>query len=569
MTSRELGFLLEEDLRKKAGARDSYSISSRIRMLWFVLVLVFVVFVVRLFWLQVVQGGNNRLLSDENRVIARNIPAPRGVIFDRKGRVLVQNTPIFRMENDCSVFEKELADDCPNFVFLSREQMLEKQVEGVSEDIETLIGRSYLFGPAISHVVGYVGEVDERELSNHPDYMLGDLVGKFGIEYQLDSVIRGVNGAELVEVDAFGEVVREVAKREPIAGKDVTLSIDVKLQEKAFELMDNREGALVVIDPNSGEVLALVSSPSFDPNEVAVSLNRDDKPFFNRAFSGLYPPGSVFKIVTSTAGIEDGKIDRNSEFEDTGEIFVGPYRYGNWYFDQYGRKDGWLNLIGALKRSNDIYFYRVGELVGAERLSYWAKIFGYGRRTGIDLPGEVEGLVPSPEWKENIRGERWFLGNTYHFAIGQSDLQTTPLQVAQMTSVVASGGELCRPHVVGSKREDVGENCERIAVNESTLEAVVEGMVAVCESGGTAFPFFDFAVESEGEKKSMSVACKTGTSEFGDPKDRTHAWFTVFAPSSDPKIVVTVLLEKAGEGSYEAAPVAKEFLKYYFEEVSE
>jgi penicillin-binding protein 2 len=290
-----------------------------------------------------------------------------------------------------------------------------------------------------------------------------------------------------------------------------------------------------------------------DSQEKLQTLLTDpQKPFFNRVLGGAYPPGSTFKIVTATAGLEEGKINAETLWNDTGEIRVGEYSYKNWYFTQYGRTEGEINVVGALKRSTDTFFYKVGEWVGPTSLSAWAKAFGLGQKTQIDLPGEVEGLVPSPEWKEE-KGDRWFLGNTYHFAIGQGDLLATPLQINFLTNVMASGGQLCRPQVL--KNEDQKESCRDLKLKKETLSLVEEGMKEVCSSGGTAFPFFEFLPQ---------VACKTGTAEFGDPEDKTHAWFTSFAPFENPELSLTVLIEKGGEGSEVAAPVAKKIMEAYF-----
>lgn len=583
MNQSSLGFLLEEELKREAGVVESPFRASRLLVLRIVLGLCLAGLIVRIFWLQVVHGEKNRVLSEENRILARSVQAPRGVIYDRQGVILAQNVPEYqKLRDEC--IDKELiykstgedsAEDCPAYHEISREDALKLEAEGNSDWVRTLVGRSYCHGPEAAHLVGYVGEADREDLQENPEYLLGDLVGKYGIESYYEDLLHGKAGAELVEINANGQVEREVASIEPISGKDISLSVDMRLQKKAFELMGENEGALVALDPNNGEILTMVSVPSFDPNDVVSSLEREDQPFFNRAIGGLYPPGSVFKIVTAAAALEEGKIDEYTQFEDTGEIRIGDYRYGNWYFDQYGRTEGLINIVDAIKRSNDIFFYKAGEALGATNLSNWAKAFGLGRKTNIDLFGEAEGVVPSPLWKERYKGERWFLGNTYHFAIGQSDLTATPLQIALMTGAEATN-KICRPRILLSETELVPllsplaneGNCESLDLSEKTRGLVRQGMTAACSSGGTAFPFFDFSVGREGVRQRMEVACKTGTSEFGDPEDRTHAWFTVFAPIEKPEIVVTVLLEKAGEGSYEAAPVAKEFLEYYFEEVS-
>jgi len=270
---------------------------------------------------------------------------------------------------------------------------------------------------------------------------------------------------------------------------------------------------------------------------------------FNRAVAGLYPPGSTFKIVSATAGLEEGKITEATTYVDTGEVRVGSYVYTNWYFTQYGKTEGEINVVGALKRSTDTLFYKLGEWVGPIRLAQWAKAFGFGKPTGIDLPVEAAGRVPDPS------SGQWFLGNTYHFAIGQGDLLTTPLQVNVMASIVANGGKVCKPYVLNSKFQT--EECKDLQLKPETLRLVKEGMRGGCAPGGTAFPLFNFQPQ---------VACKTGTAEFGDPAGRTHAWLTAFVPADDPQIVVTALVEAGGEGSRVAAPIVKKVLEVWFRE---
>jgi len=478
----------------------------------------FAVLLFRLFWLQIIKGDYYRLLSDENRIKIQELAAPRGVLYDREGNVLVRNRPE---------------------------------------------GREYVYGLELAHVTGYIGEASAEEIKTGK-WKLGDILGKFGLEKYYDLKLRGESGGVLVETDVDGKVIREISRQEPKPGEDLKTNIDSEIQKKAIELLASKKGAIVATTPK-GEVLILASSPSFDPNVFTLKTAKDqsqkiesifsnpDQPFFNRAITGLYPPGSTFKIVTSTAGLEEAKIDANTLIEDTGQIKVGIWTFGNWYFNQYGKTEGMVDLVKALKRSNDIYYYRVGELLGISKLANWANYFGFGRETGIDLGGEVGGLVPTPEWKTENKDEAWYLGDTFITAIGQGDLLTTPLQVNMMTNVIASGGLLCQPTLLQSEQE----KCEQLKIDKENLELVRKGMTEVCSEGGTAWPFFDFKPQ---------VACKTGTAEYGDPKGKTHAWFTVFAPVDNPEIVVTVLLEEAGEGSDKAAPLAKEILKEWFKE---
>ena len=535
------------------------------------LIIAFLILAARLFELQIIFGDKNRALAEGNRIRKEILPAPRGMIYDRNGKELVRNVPIYRKMSNTNC--QASVGEC--FEIISREEALKMEAEGREDELRMDIGREYLYGEALAHVLGYLGEVNAEEVKSGR-YKLGDLVGRMGIEQEYDEILRGQDGGEIYEVDSQGRKIREIGKIEPVPGKDLYLSLDAELAKTAYESLEKKLGAVVASDPQNGQILVLVSSPSFDPNimmdklkdqgsqKLEALLNDQRKPFFNRAVSGVYPPGSTFKIVTAVAGLEEGKIDAKTTWNDTGEIKVGDYSYKNWYFTQYGKTEGEINLVRAIKRSTDTFFYKVGEWVGPQKLSEWAKAFGLGRKTGIDLPGEASGLVPSPEWKQKIGGH-WFLGNTYHFAIGQGDILATPLQINMMTNIIANGGKLCKPAVRQKQNDNskfkTEEICQDLKLKTTTLALVKEGMEEACSPGGTAFPFFDFQPR---------VACKTGTAEFGDLKNRTHAWFTVFAPavSSDgePQITITTILEGEGEGSYAAAPVAKKILEAWFNE---
>jgi penicillin-binding protein 2 len=325
-----------------------------------------------------------------------------------------------------------------------------------------------------------------------------------------------------------------------------------------YSALGGKKGSAVAIDMQ-GKVLGLVSSPAYDPSHIEDYLSDKDKLYFlNRAIAATYPPGSVFKLVTGIAGLSEDKIDRDTQFEDTGEIKVGIYRYGNWYFDQYGRTEGSISLTRALARSNDIYFYKVGEEVGVDKIVYWARKFGLGQKTGIELPGEAAGLVPDRLWKERATGEKWFLGNTYHSHRTRRSARD-PLQVARM-ALTAVSGRVCQVSLL----KDSVVKCPDLGLKTEDLELIREGMKGACGPGGTAFPFFEFA---------PWVACKTGTAQHSgqnanDPKDVAgnvlpHAWIVVAYPGENPEMILTVMLESAGEGSAEAGPVAKAILEQW------
>ena len=521
----------------------------------------FLLLVGKLFELQLVFGSKNRALAEGNRIKKEVIPAPRGIIYDRYDKELVRNVPIYRLKT-----EENCEDEEGCFKVISRDEALNLEAQGELDGLRTDIGRDYLYREALAHVLGYLGEATKEEVELGK-YQMGDLVGRMGVEEKYDRLLRGQDGGLIYEVDAYGNKIREIGRFEPIPGNDLYLLIDAELSKKTYAALEGKPGAVVVSKVENNEILALVSSPSFDPNLLSRTENKDEKsqekikdlfkdplkPFFNRAITGVYPPGSTFKIVTATAGIEEGKVDEDTIYNDTGQIQIGEYVYRNWYFTQYGKTEGEIDLIMAIKRSTDTFFYKIGEWVGATRLSEWAYAFGLGKKTGIKIPGEVAGFVPTPKEKQRLKGERWFLGNTYHYAIGQGDLLTTPLQINNLTNVIASGGELCNPSLL----EDEEVNCQSLRLKDLSLKLVKEGMKEACSPKGTAFPFFDFKPQ---------VACKTGTAEFGDPEGETHAWLTAFAPFDKPDIVATALIEKGGEGSYAAAPVVKEIMNYYFHE---
>lgn len=529
----------------------------RVYLFYGILILGMLLLAGRLFELQIIYGAKNREVADGNRIRKIVNPAPRGMILDRSGRELVRNIPLYRIKKNGS--EQE-----PEWQTISREEALRIEARG-GKDLENFrvdIGRSYVYGPSLAHILGYLGELDSQELTAGKGN-LGDLTGRTGIEEEYNYLLKGVDGGEVYEVNASGERIREMGKSQPIPGKNIRLTIDAELSKIAFQALEGKTGAVVVTDAKNGQVLALVSSPSFDPQNLTPEvLNDNSMPMFNRAISGLYPPGSTFKIVTGVAGLEEGKIDANTTYEDKGFIQVGSFVYNNWYYIQYGKTEGSIDLVKAFKRSTDTFFYKVGEWVGPEKLAFWAKQFGLGETTGIDIPSEAAGLVPNPQWKEETTGERWFLGNTYHFAIGQADLLTTPLQINMMTGVIASGGKLCRPKIANldveeNKNSRPGE-CQDLQIKSEYLKLITEGMRETCSTGGTAFPFFN---------SEPQVACKTGTAEYGplvNGKRKTHAWLTAFSPIDNPEIVVTVLVEGGGEGSYVAAPIAKKVIEEWF-----
>jgi penicillin-binding protein 2 len=543
-------------------------VKSRNFFLNFLLVMVFSLLGLRLFQLQIFQGSQYRQLAEGNRIRKIKIVGSRGIIFDRHGEILAKNLVVFKIKKGTQ--EK----------IIDRDEALELQAKGNDQNLFFDFFRGYPQGETFAHAVGYLGEANEEEVRSKKleakSYEIGDWVGRTGTEEYYDGELRGQDGGELVEVDTWGEILRRIGRVEPTPGKNLTLAIDGDLQRVAAQQMKGKRGAVVATNPKNGEVLILYSSPSFDPNyfinerfEEAIKnliSDQENRPLLDRAISGIYPPGSTFKIITATAGLEEKKITRNTLINDPGVITVGGYRYANWLFTSHGRTEGEIDIVRAIKRSTDTFFYKVGELVGVEKLVWWAGKFGLNKIFGLDLGGEIAGFVPTPEWKQKVKNEPWFLGNTYHLSIGQGDLALTPLGVNLMTSVIANEGRLCRPRMLKVGPSERIDSCKEVGVQKETINIIKEGMVGACSEGGTAASFVNFKPQ---------VACKTGTAEYlENGRTKTHAWFTVFAPAfaeasagrpaEEPEIALTVLVEGGGEGSSVAAPIAKEILKEYF-----
>jgi penicillin-binding protein 2 len=438
--------------------------------------------------------------------------------------------------------------------------------------------RAYDYGDLASHLIGYLGEVDENELN--PPYRMGALIGKYGVEYQWESDLRGVDGGRQIEVDALGREVRPLGVVEPFPGNNLFLTIDLDLQKTAEEAYKDKNGALIAMDPKTGHILAMVSKPSFEPFARNVSPEewkalRENPyhPLTNKGIQGQYPAGSVFKIITAIAGLESGVITPSTQFHCAGAFPYGNRDFRCWKQGGHGN----LSLHRAIVESCDIYFYQVGLKVGVDLIAHYANAFGLGKLTGISLPHEKPGSVPSSSWKKKRFGVPWYSGETLSFSVGQGYLLTTPLQLLMLISGVANGGKLPLPQVV-EKVEDIygntlkeypPEESGRVNVSQKTLE-VIQGALkgAVNEPHGTG---------SACLLKEVKVAGKTGTAQvIALPEDfkrgeinriplkfRDHAWFVAYAPVEDPKISVVVLVEHGGFGASAAAPIAKKVIEQY------
>lgn len=572
---------------KRRHFKEDDSIQIRSRILLIILVVVSGILLVKIVSLQIVKGVYYRSLSDSNRIRTKTIYAPRGVLFDRNDIPLVYNLPGFRQTKG----EKT--------VLLPKEKALDMIAKG-DDTISVDSLRQYPYKDAFAHIIGYLGQITKEQMadSSFNDYHITDLIGTSGLEYEYEKLLKGTNGKQLIEVDATGKAIRVLGQTDPISGQDLKLTVDAKLQQAVYDAMKDVDKGAVVISTPKGEILSLVSRPSFDPNlftqdESYVATNTaylnvrsillgDNQPLLDRAISGTYPPGSTFKVVMAAGALESKKIDSSYLVTDNGKITIGPYSYSNWYYSQYGRTEGQVNVVKALTRSNDIFFYELADKIGLDTIVSSSQQMGVGRRLGIDLPGEATGVLPDKVWKKEHVGEDWYTGDTYIFGIGQGYLLTTPLQVNAWTQVIANGGKLYQPHLLKTLGDTI---VSTTTLSSSSINLVRQGMVGGCETGGTAWPLFNFKVQNAKIKDDgknflpapeatvsgglkdyhhVVIACKTGTAQHGDDQTLPHAWITLFAPAYDPQIVVTVLKESSGEGSNEAGPIAKKILESYF-----
>lgn len=565
--------------------------------LFVIVVITFLLFIARAMYLQIIGNGAYEELAKSNKTRNAIILAERGVIYGANNQILARNKPSFAVElntsicgNMCSTIISKLSD----FINLDKDLVkselssgrpivvlatnLDKdeallletnlyQLPGVSVIVYPI--RDYLYSDVFAHSIGYLG-LDDKSIQPN-------IVGKTGVEKAYNEFVSGISGSRISEVDATGKKYNTVAQEDALPGRDLILYLNKDLSVKAYELLkkvvDEKKataGVVVAQDPTTGGILALVNYPSFDPaklsNGISASdyqklLNDPGNPFFNRAISAVYPPGSTFKMVTASAALAEKVVDRYTTIFDPGFIAVSGFRFNNWKLDGNGE----VNIIKALQVSNDTYFYTVGggygaiKGVGIDSLHKWARLLGFGSVTGIDIEGEVAGNMPDG------KARAWYLGDTYITAIGQGDVLATVLQQNNMTSYFANGGTLYKSRIVKSVAGVKTFQPEVIAQNLTTkknYDIVREGLHAAVLPGGTAYPLFDFAQRHRG----IELGGKTGTSEYFDKegKPATHAWFTVFGPFDHANIALTVFLEGGGAGSDDAAPIAKELLDLWF-----
>ncbi len=571
-------------------------------------------------WLQIKKGSYYYAMAEGNRIRLERIEAKRGIIYDCHNQALVHNVANFmvylvpadlpadkaarhKLIHDLSQMvggfdEKEIISQLSKIkprtaksyqpLFIADNIAYEKALllkikadlwPGVVLSNKTR--RAYnLPAPSLSHILGYTGKISPAELKKYGrEYLPIDYVGKTGIEYFWENQLRGINGQKQIEVDALGKEKKVISQTPAQDGYNLILTIDSQAQVKLEEILRAwlkklrlKRAAAIVLNPNNGEVIALVSLPTYDNNvfargisavEYQALISDKDQPLFNRAISGEYPSGSTIKPVMAAAALEEGIISEYTSFLSTGGLRIGRWFFPDWRPGGHGTTD----VRKAIAQSVNTFFYYIGggyqdfRGLGPDRIVYYDSLFGLGRQTGIDLPGEASGFLPTRQWKQETKGEPWYIGDTYHLSIGQGDLLVTPLQVAVFTSVFANGGALYRPHIV--KQILTGDNKVIATIKDEPVRAgfIKPGNIEIVRQGMRQ------AVTRGSARRlnalTVAVAGKTGTAQWSSQK-KPHAWFTGFAPYKNPQITITVLVEEGGEGSFVSVPIAQEFLQWYF-----
>ncbi len=578
----------------------------------------FAILAARLFYLQVIQGEDFRRLSKNNCIRLKSVEASRGLIYDRNGVLLVDNRPSFNLSivpKDAAPLEQTL-ETLSRFTRISVAQfqerisanrglskyapiLLEKGitrdqlavVEAHSFDLPGVLvtvepRRNYIYSKSSAHLLGYLGQIngDELESGKYPGVRGGDSIGRYGAEKVFEDDLRGKRGGRQVEVDASGRLVRVIDTVDPVPGKNIFLTIDNNLQQIAETMLQDKAGAVVAMDPSNGDILAMASSPSFDQNDFIGGISSKkwkklladpDRPMSNKCIQGEYPPASTYKILTAIAGLEEGVVDLK-----TRNYCSGQYRFGNRIYRCWKKwGHGELDLLGAIEKSCDIYFYKVGEALGVDTLAQYANGCGLGKVTGIELEHERPGLIPTATWKKRRYGVPWQPGETLSIAIGQGFDLVTPLQMAVFTAAIGNGGTLYRPRILKAVKTTDNETIEvknpeitgGLPAGKKTLAIVRKGLLDVVQGErGTARGIRIRGVE---------IAGKTGTAQVFSLKKkdrdsdgqldyrlRDHAWFVCYAPAQNPVIAISVIIEHGEHGSTAAAPVAGAIVRAYLEE---
>jgi len=590
----------------------------KFKIFFVLLLIIFSVLLIRLWYLQIIKGGELKQRSEINSVRFRKIKPLRGLIMDRKGRLLVDNLPSFdvvympgKVKDQEQLIEKlkilykrkslqfVLDQHFPKIVKPYLPITLEKNVgmekvalvetnsmdlPGVYIDVSPV--RLYLDGEMMAPVIGYTGEASKEELEEgDEEYTYGDILGKHGVEKALDAYIRGRDGAELVEVNVYDKEIKNLGRIEPAPGYNAVLTIDADLQKAAWQALKGKAGAAVALDPRDGSVLAMISSPSFDPHLFNSGISYDQwnklqnsplAPMSNRAISGQYPPGSTYKLIVAAAALEEGIITPDTKFFCNGYFKIGNKTFRCWHKNGHG----YISLHRAIVESCDVYFYNVGKLLGADKIAKYAKLFGLGEASGIDLPNEKNGIVPTEQWKLARMKEPWQPGETISIAIGQGYDLVTPLQLVNAYSAFANGGTVWQPRIIKRIESIDGKIYKEfppvkngdLPLSKKTFDILSHALWGVVnEQGGTG---------GAARILNADVCGKTGTAQVislpeNEKRSRQrkmdvflkdHALFVCYAPLKDPEIAVAVIVENAGHGGSFAAPIARKILNAYFEE---
>ncbi|GJL62361.1 MAG: penicillin-binding protein 2 [Nitrospirales bacterium] len=593
--------MLESDQQ----ASELADIQGRLILIKIGLLLLIALLGLRLWQLQVRDGHEYQEMAKDNRTRSIMLEPARGLLYDRHGQLLANNVPSFNLYvsledvNDRDALIEELIarlhfteKDLVDKLSAQRRSATVKIKGGLSLKEAAIVEshrltlpgtfiqpeyqRKYPIGGYASHVIGYVGEISEAKLKEEEYQGLhqGSMVGQYGVERTYDRALRGVSGRELLEVDALGHKKQSISVRKPSAGDDFYLTLDIRLQRLAEDLLEDEAGAVVALDPRTGGVLVLASRPSFDPTALSgglpfaewkALLNDARHPLTNRAIQGQYPPGSTFKIVMAAAVLGSQTAQGTDEFFCPGGFKFGRRTYRDWKRGGHGS----VELIDALAQSCDVYFYKLGNRMGIETIASYSRQFGLGQKTGIDLPSERSGLVPSGEWKRRVKNEPWYPGETISVSIGQGFMTATPMQMAQVVAATAMNGRMITPRLVHAIRkrgtgmmEEVAPSSSRqLPIPPAVFQQIRQGLEAVVTKG----------TAKRSQSSLVSIAGKTGTAQVvalrsGPEKEipkefRDHAWFVAYAPVEEPTIVVVVLAEHMGHGGSAAAPIAKELIE--------
>jgi penicillin-binding protein 2 len=572
------------------------------------LIFTIIILIIRLWDIQIMKGSDMRKLSEQNRIRIKKVVAPRGMIYDRAGRIMADTRPSFNMyitPEDIKDFNQTV-DGLAKLINIDREDIIDKMkvasgfppsfpvkiksdismdevakieanriyLPGVTIQIEPK--RNYPYGKMMAHMLGYVSEISDEELKNKAlnGYSPGDNIGRYGLERAYETYLRGKDGEKRVEVDAMGREVRTLETIEAISGNNLYLNINLDVQlavEKAFE---NKKGGCITLETKTGAVLALVSRPSFDPNMFASGITKEDwkaiatdknHPLQNRVIQGRYPPGSTFKIVSALKALEEGLIN-----EKTGYTCRGGFPFGNRVFKCWKKGGhGIISIHRAIVESCDVFFYNVGLKLGVDRIHEMSEAIGLTKITGIDLPGEKNGLVPSAAWKQKTYGQPWYEGETVSVSIGQGAVWLTPAQLVQLSAFVANEGVTFKPQIVNRIVSLEGKTIKtfepvmnsNVKLKKDVFRIVKEGMKGVVnEESGTAYG---------SRLQNISISGKTGTAQSVGEKGKNlgdHAWFIAFAPFEEPTISISILIEHGGHGSSASAPIAKLIAETFFKE---